>query len=150
MFEFIKTRLDNRARIKVLEELLADKTSKLLEIEKSVQDAQEDRRKDEELKRNCLKKYFKAAAEGKVLYKLPLLSSHEALKHFGNIWGSYKSDAMMMITAAEYEFITDNQFDDKQISAVKQVLGKILVFLKDCSKEYEMSVKIQEMRASRK
>lgn len=84
-----------------------------------------------------LRKYFKASCQKTVVPKREILGSTEALKQFGLLWGDYTKEVMTMLTVIEYEYIQDNVFSEKEIAAVKSVLGNIAVFLKDSKKEYD-------------
>jgi len=103
-----------------------------------------------DLKIAALKRYFWRAAESKTGYKMQLLSGHEALKQFGSLYGTYQADMMMMLTSIEYKYITDNDPSADEFRAAKKVLGEVALFLRDCKREYDMSVAIQEKRAQKK
>lgn len=94
-----------------------------------------------------LKKYFRLCALGKGPTKKELLSSNEALKQFGKLWGDdLKGDVMMMLAVIEQEFITNENFTDKEIADVKQVLGEVGKFFRACNAEWKEYEKTLEKR----
>ena len=46
----------------------------------------------------------------------------------------------MMFTAIEYDFIAKNEFTEKELAAIKTILGNIGLFLKSCKAEHDAQV----------
>lgn len=78
-----------------------------------------------------------------------LLGSDEALKHFGGMWGRYKADTMMMMTAIEYEFINGYDFTEAEHKVLRHVIGNISVFFKRCKKAHDTKVELQNLQQQR-
>lgn len=93
-----------------------------------------------------LRRYFKSSCKNKTIPKKDILGSTEGLKYFAGLWGDKKSELMSMLTIIEYEYIQDNNFSSEQIMSVKQVLGKIAIFTKECKTEYEELLAEQRKR----
>jgi len=87
---------------------------------------------------NSLRRFFRLSCLHKEVPKKELLGTNEALKHFAKMWGDeLKGDTMMMLAVVEQEYITNEVFTDKEIVAVKQVLGKVGLFFRDCKREWD-------------
>lgn len=83
----------------------------------------------------ALKKYLKKSSKEQMNKCGDLLSSTEALKHFGKVWGEYKTDLMVALTSLEYEWMTKFNFNKEEFEAVKYILGNIALFFKGCKAE---------------
>jgi len=85
-----------------------------------------------------LKRYFRLACRYKDIPKKELLSTNEALKYFGKLWGDdLKGDTMMMLAVIEHEYIADGVYSPEEAAAVKRVLGKVGLFFRDCKEEWD-------------
>lgn len=84
-----------------------------------------------------LKKYFSLSVFHKEIPKAELLSSNEALKNFGKLWGENAGDVMMMLAVVEYEYTTKGGYTEEEIVAVKNSLASVAQFLKGCTKEWQ-------------
>lgn len=93
-----------------------------------------------------LKKYFKLSWVHKEIPKTELLSSNEALKAFGKLWGDHAPDVMMMLAVIEYEYRNGKAYTPEEIGAVKNTLAKIVKFLKGCSTEWTEFERLQERK----
>jgi len=90
-----------------------------------------------------LKKYFTIAKYEKKISISKILTDNESLKSFGKLWLHHNEDVMTMIALMEYEFISETNYSDDQVKAVKQILGKITKFLIQASQEWEEYEKLQ-------
>lgn len=93
-----------------------------------------------------LKKYFSFIFTHKEVPRAKLLSTNESLKRFSHLWKYSGEDVMTMIALIEYEYISENNYTEEQIAAIKTVLGKVIKFIKDCDnewEEYEKSINIK-------
>lgn len=85
-----------------------------------------------------IKKYLELIGLNKSPSKKDLLSSNEALKQFGKLWSDeFKGDVMMMISVIEQEYINNESFTEKEIVAVKRVLGQVALFFRGCKAEWD-------------
>lgn len=75
-----------------------------------------------------------------------VLSSNEALKHFAEMWGKYKADTMIMLTAIEYEFISKEEFDAGELNALRYMIGNTGKFFKGCYEEYQAQLERERLR----
>lgn len=75
-----------------------------------------------------------------------LLGSDEALKHFGKMWGEYKVDTMMMLTAIEYEYIQNYKFTEVELDVLRHVIGNIGLFFRGCKEAHDAKVELQNSR----
>ena len=100
-------------------------------------------------KLKALKKYFVQATQEKHPKKAEILQNSEALKHLGTAWSKYKPEIMTLMTIAEYEYISDNEFTKSEINAVKEIVGKICIQFAECEQEYEEFEKMQEQKAKK-
>lgn len=96
-----------------------------------------------------LRKYIRKTCFGKLDKCSDLLSSNEALKHFGKMWGEFKPDTMMVLTSLEYQYISDvdYEFTEKELRAIRWFIGNFGEFLKGCKQEHDQQVKNEEERA---
>lgn len=94
-----------------------------------------------------LKRYVAQTCLHKKVPKTEILSTNKALKHFGEMWGEHKRDTMMMITALEYEFVSEGEFTEKELVAVRGILGKMGLFFRECQAEHRL---IEEAQLRRK
>ena len=93
-----------------------------------------------------LRKYLKKGCTENLKDCEQLIDSDEALKHFGEMWGRYKSDTMMMLTAIEYEFIQKYDFTEGEIRVLRHVIGNIGMFLKGCKSAHDTKVELQNLK----
>jgi len=93
-----------------------------------------------------LKKYFRLSCIHKEIPKAELLSSNEALKAFGKLWGEHASDVMMMLAVTEYEYKNGRAYTPEEIGAVQNTLARIVKFLKGCSTEWKEFERTQEKK----
>lgn len=98
------------------------------------------------MKTKALQKYLKIISTKTIANPGELLSSNEALKQFGKLWGEYKADVMMMLTSIEYEYIAKNRFTPEQIDAIKYFIGNVALFLKGCKKEHDEQIEKEQKR----
>lgn len=84
-----------------------------------------------------LKRYFTLCCWHKEVPKEELLTSTEALKAMGELGNEYKADLMMMVAVIEYEFGRNYNYSDKEIAAVKRVLGEVMKYFISCGKEWK-------------
>lgn len=105
----------------------------------------EDERKDYEA--NILRRYLKKGCKDTLEDCEQLMGTDEALKHFGMMWGKYKVDTMMMITAIEHDYINEFNFTEDEINAVKHVIGKVGLFFSSCKSVHDTKVELQNLKA---
>ena len=74
-----------------------------------------------------------------------LISTDEGLKHFGEMWGKYKVDTMMMFTAIEYEFLHNYNFTEEEVRVLRHVIGNIGLFFKGCQIAHDSKVELQHL-----
>lgn len=84
-----------------------------------------------------LKKYFGLSTTNRTISKAELLSSNEALKDFGKLWGDHADDVMMMAAIIEYEYTNARTYTPEEVGAVKLSLVAMIKFLKECSSEWK-------------
>lgn len=79
-----------------------------------------------------------------------LIETDEALKHFGKMWGPYKADTMMMLTAIEYDYIQNYDFTEAEVKVLKHTIGNIGLFLARCKKAHDTRIELQKLREDSK
>jgi hypothetical protein len=100
------------------------------------------KKKDPEV--NHLRNYIIKSCTGNLTTCRELLSSEEALKQFGKLWGDYKADMMMMLTSIEYEFIANYDFTESELKVLRHFIGNTGTFFKRCKEEHDSIVKAQQ------
>jgi len=107
-------------------------------------------KRENDLQRDLLRSYLKRGSEDTLKDCEQLVGSDEALKHFGNMWGEYKVDTMMMFTAIEYEYIQNYDFTESELKVLRHVIGNIGLFYRGCKVAHDSKVELQEMKSSLK
>jgi len=87
-----------------------------------------------------LRRYLKRGISENLTDCEQLLDSDEALKHFGKMWGEYKMDTMMMLTAIEYEFIHKYDFNEGELKVLRHVIGNIGLFFRSCKESHDAKI----------
>lgn len=75
-----------------------------------------------------------------------LINTDEGLKHFGKMWGEYKVDTMMMLTAIEQEYIHNYEFNEGEIRTLRHFIGNVGLFFRGCKIAHEARVELQQER----
>ncbi len=94
-----------------------------------------------------LRKYIKKRCIKNLQRCEQILESHEALKKFSDLWNQEKESIMLMLTGIEYEFLSNREFTEKELAAVRHVIGNVSLFFKKCNESYNLQ---EAIRAKRK
>lgn len=78
-----------------------------------------------------------------------LIQSDEALKHFGQMWGKYKVETMLVLTAMEYEYIQAYDFTEAEIRVLRHFIGNIGLFYRGCKDSHDARQEAKEREARR-
>jgi len=90
-----------------------------------------------------LRRYIKKGSVESLKNCEQIIETDEALKHFGKMWGEYKADTMMMMTAIEYEFIQNYNFTEGELRVLRHVIGNIGLFFKSCKVVHDARIEAQ-------
>jgi hypothetical protein len=127
------SRKQENARLKLQLEEAREKLS-ILETEKK------------DFQASQLRVYLKQGCEETLENCEQLLSSDEALKAFGQMWGKYKLDTMMMMTAIEYEYIHKYDFNQEELQVLRHVIGNIGLFYRGCKVAHDTKEELRRLQ----
>lgn len=93
--------------------------------------------KEPDLQAELLRSYLKKGSQETLKRCDQLIDTDEGLKHFGKMWGEYKTETMLVLTALEYEYIQNYDFTKQEVQAIKHFIGNLALFYKGCKDAHE-------------
>jgi len=86
-----------------------------------------------------LRKYIKKSCRKNLERCEEILESDEALKKFANLWSEEKESIMLMLTGIEYEFLANREFTNKELAAIRHVVGNVASFFMRCRDSHQLN-----------